>query len=109
MMKSCFDDRCPLIGKLKLDLGSLKPLWQLHDSLSKEQTDGGSVVPPVLRALTELFLQVEATAMVMASVMVILVAKTKNIDQRGLDGYGHFLGILISLRRVALYDDITNN
>ncbi|XP_011420402.3 zinc finger ZZ-type and EF-hand domain-containing protein 1 isoform X2 [Magallana gigas] len=56
-------NRCPLIGKLKLDLGSLKPLWQLHDSLSKEQTDGGSVVPPVLRALTELFLQVEATAM----------------------------------------------
>lgn len=87
MMKSCFDDRCPLIGKLKLDLGSLKPLWQLHDSLSKEQTDGGSVVPPVLRALTELFLQVEATAMVMTSVRFFC---PKDVDQRGLNDCGHF-------------------
>lgn len=81
MMKSGFDDRCPVTDKLKLDLSSLKPLWQLHDSLSKEQTDGGSVVPPVLRALTELFLQVEAIAMVMTSVRVFCPQKLR-IDQR---------------------------
>ncbi|XP_061181596.1 zinc finger ZZ-type and EF-hand domain-containing protein 1-like [Saccostrea echinata] len=56
-------NRCPRVGKLKLDLSCLKPLWQLYDSSSKEQVDSGAVVPPVIRALTELFLQVEATAM----------------------------------------------
>ncbi|XP_078317573.1 zinc finger ZZ-type and EF-hand domain-containing protein 1-like isoform X2 [Crassostrea virginica] len=56
-------NRGPRIGKLKLDLSCLRPLWQLYDGLSKEQVDGGSVVSPVIRGLTELFLQVEATAM----------------------------------------------
>ena len=61
---TCLHDRGPRIGKLKLDLSCLRPLWQLYDGLSKEQVDGGSVVSPVIRGLTELFLQVEATAMV---------------------------------------------
>ncbi|XP_064597879.1 zinc finger ZZ-type and EF-hand domain-containing protein 1-like [Liolophura sinensis] len=47
---------------LSIDLSLLKPLWKLYCGLSKQGTDTVSVVSPVTRALTELFLMVENLA-----------------------------------------------
>lgn len=50
-------------SKLTLDLSLLKPLWQLYNHMTKQEVDSNIVLSPVVRALTELFLQVESLAM----------------------------------------------
>ncbi|XP_041364980.1 zinc finger ZZ-type and EF-hand domain-containing protein 1-like [Gigantopelta aegis] len=45
--------------KLAIDLSLLKPLWIMYMSMTKDDEDPGTVLPPVVRALTEFFLQVE--------------------------------------------------
>ncbi|KAL3875978.1 hypothetical protein ACJMK2_033871 [Sinanodonta woodiana] len=44
---------------LAINLSQLKPLWQMYNSMTKQESDPGTILPPVVRALTELFLQVE--------------------------------------------------
>ncbi|KAL5009613.1 hypothetical protein ScPMuIL_011918 [Solemya velum] len=45
--------------KLLINLGLLKPFWQMYDNLTKQVGEPSSILPPVVRSLTELFLQVE--------------------------------------------------
>ena len=42
----------------------LRPLYQLYTNMTKLESEPGSILPPVTRALTELFLQVENLAIV---------------------------------------------
>lgn len=50
--------------KLLINFGLLKPFWQMYDNLTKQAGEPSSILPPVVRSLTELFLQVENLAMV---------------------------------------------
>ena len=42
----------------------LKPLWVLYNKMSHSPIDSSTIVPPVVRALTEVFLVAENLAMV---------------------------------------------
>jgi len=57
----------------KVNLGLLKPLWHLYLKLTSKYgpTDSG-VRPPLMLALTELFLAVEITAEVIAVFLLYL-------------------------------------
>ncbi|CAC5406050.1 unnamed protein product [Mytilus coruscus] len=59
---------------LSIDLSLLKPLWNLYNGITKDGTDTKTLVPPLARALTELFLQVENLAMEWDAVIEYLVA-----------------------------------
>ena len=56
--------RSDSVHRLQIDLTLLRPLWRLYNKLSNEQVEAGTVVPPVVRALTEFFLTAEDLAMV---------------------------------------------
>ena len=56
--------------KLVLDLSLLRPLWGLYQKMSSCGVEAGSVVSPVVRALTEFFLIAENLAMVIISLSV---------------------------------------
>lgn len=62
------------IEKLEINLGLLKPLWQLYNTMTKQESEPTVILPPVSRALTELFLQVENLAIVSTFVLLILTA-----------------------------------
>ena len=49
---------------MTLDLSLLKPLWTLYNVMTKDEPDNNTVLPPAVRALSELFFQVESLAMV---------------------------------------------
>ncbi|XP_013398348.1 zinc finger ZZ-type and EF-hand domain-containing protein 1-like [Lingula anatina] len=59
--------------KCRVDLTLLKPLWKLYKSSFKD-TEGGSVTQPIVRALTELFLVAENTALDLGIVEEYVVA-----------------------------------
>lgn len=50
--------------RLALDLGLLKSLWKLYNTMSKGSPESGTILPTILRALTELFLVAETLAQV---------------------------------------------
>ena len=50
--------------QLGIDVALLRPLYQLYTNMTKQESEPGSILPPVTRALTELFLQVENLAIV---------------------------------------------
>ncbi|KAK2172240.1 hypothetical protein NP493_979g01007 [Ridgeia piscesae] len=54
----------PGASELSIDLGLLKPLWKLFNTMSRTNPpERGTIVPSVLRALTELFLIAESLAL----------------------------------------------
>ncbi|XP_071131694.1 zinc finger ZZ-type and EF-hand domain-containing protein 1-like [Mytilus edulis] len=59
---------------LSIDLSLLKPLWNLYNGITKDGSETKTLVPPLARALTELFLQVENLAMEWDAVIEYLVA-----------------------------------
>ena len=58
--------------QLGIDLALLRPLYQLYINMTKQESEPGSILPPVTRALTELFLQVENLAIVSPFVIVFV-------------------------------------
>lgn len=57
----------PSHSKMAIDLSLLHPLWILYGKITSEEEESGTLQEPVVRALTELFLQVENLALVRAN------------------------------------------
>ncbi|XP_071105472.1 zinc finger ZZ-type and EF-hand domain-containing protein 1-like isoform X1 [Haliotis cracherodii] len=96
--------------KPSVDPGLLKPLWFLYTSLTKDDADPGNVLPPVVRALSELFLQVENLVMEWDMHVDYLVAVQDIEDIRKVVGQGliniaaigHMIGYKNSATELAL-------
>ncbi|KAK3091739.1 hypothetical protein FSP39_022268 [Pinctada imbricata] len=90
---------------MDLDLGLLKPLWIMYNNSTKSEVMTGTLVTPVIRALTELFLQVESLAMDRGIVTQYLLA-IQDIDEiRKVVGQGIMnvaaIGIMINYPNYA--------
>ena len=60
---------------IKVNLGLLKPLWHLYLKLtSKYSSSDNAMRPPLLRALTELFLAVEVAAEVSTVSFIFVIS-----------------------------------
>lgn len=74
---------------LSIEISLLKPLWNLYNNITKDGNESKSLISPLGRALTELFLQVENLAMEWDAVVEYLVAlqdmeEIKKIVKQGM-------------------------
>ncbi|XP_052765956.1 zinc finger ZZ-type and EF-hand domain-containing protein 1-like isoform X1 [Mya arenaria] len=74
---------------LGIDLSVLRPLWQLYTSVARQDGDSTSILPPVPRALTELFLQVENLAIewnIVDDFLVMMqdMGEIRNVIEQGI-------------------------
>ena len=59
---------------IKVNLGLLKPLWHLYLKLTSKYSSDNAMRPPLLRALTELFLAVELAAEVSTVSFIFVIS-----------------------------------
>ena len=52
------------VDDLQIDLGLLRGLWHLYTDMSNDSPESSTVLDPVIRALTELFVAAETLAQV---------------------------------------------
>ena len=61
-----------------LDLSLLKPMWQMYNKMSEDSPEAGSVLTPVVRALTELFFVAEDLALVSLYTSCVALLSPRN-------------------------------